>query len=153
VAAMATVLDTGAALLNGGYALVGDIVGLICEVCYGVVIWGYWYYSFIPNSISTLSMGLWIMDGVDTGENSLTITQSSISLSVSQDTIAAVGTNITGWTILKEPNIAFAVDAAVAGYDYGRLGAIPLLDITIPTWINPTLTYDTKTGLNFSWQK
>jgi hypothetical protein len=154
--AFATILDTGAMGFNGVYALTGDLVGVVCPSCYPYVIGGYQYYSYIPNSISTVSMILWIMEGVDSGENSLTINQTSqgttVSLTVSQDTIAAVGTNIAGWTLLKEPNAAFAVDALVAGYDYGRLGAIPLSDFTIPTWVNPTVTYNSNTGLEFSWQ-
>jgi hypothetical protein len=102
-------------------------------------------------------MGLWIMDGIDTGENSLKLSQTpqgtTTALSVSQDTILAVGTNIAGWALLREPNAAFFVDAGVAGYDYGRMGMIPAVDYTIPSWINPTITYSTNTGLDFSWQR
>ena len=98
-------------------------------------------------------MGLWILDGVGTGENSLTISQTEVSVSVAQDTIIAVGTNIAGWTVLKEPNVAFLIDAGVAGYDYARMGEIPFVDYTLPAVINPTLTYNTSTGFDFSWHK
>ncbi|MBL8099773.1 MAG: hypothetical protein JNK81_11365 [Anaerolineales bacterium] len=156
VATFATVLDTIALGMNGAYAVVGDIVGLVCNGCYPYVVGAYQYYSFLPNIVSTISMGLWIMEGVDTGENNLKISKFSkevtISLSVSQDTIVAVGTNIAGWTVLKEPNVAFAVDAAVATYDYGRLGAIPFVG-TIPTLINPTFEFNSNTGFDFSWNQ
>jgi hypothetical protein len=157
VATMATVLDTIAAGLNGGYAVVGDIVGLVCAGCYPFVVSLYQPFSAVPNSVSTLSMFLWIADGASTGENSFTFSQTSpgtnISLSVSQDTVVAVGTNAAGWTVLREPNAAFYVDAAVAGYDYGRMGMIPFTDFTIPAIINPTVTYNTGTGLDFSLHK
>ena len=157
VATMATVLDTAAAVLNGGYALTGDIVFFVCPTCYGAVIWGYSIFSYVPNSLSTVAMGLWFMDGVDSGENNLTITQTAeqttLSVSLSQDTVLAVGTNLAGWTVLREPNVAFFVDAGVAAYDYGRLGTIPFVETTIPTWINPTVTYDTRNGIDFSWQR
>jgi hypothetical protein len=105
---MATVIDTIAMTFNGSYALVGDLVFLACQGCYPYVVGAYHYYSYIPNTISTMAMAFWIMDGVDTGENSFTIAQTTqgttISVSVSQDTIVAIGTNIAGWTVLKEPN-------------------------------------------------
>lgn len=155
IATMATVLDTIAMTFNGGYALVGDLVFLACQGCYPYVVGAYHYYSYIPNTISTMAMAFWIMDGVDTGENSFTIAQTTqgttISVSISQDTIVAIGTNIAGWTVLKEPNVAFAVDAAVAGYDYARLGAIPFTDYKLPAWINPTIVYNTISGWDFSW--
>jgi RHS repeat-associated protein len=157
VATMAMVLDTAAMALNGGYALVGDLIFIVCQGCYPAVVGTYHFYSYIPNTISTVAMVLWIMDGVETGENNLTVTQTSqgttVSFSVSQDTLVAVGTNIAGWTLLKEPNAAFAVDAAVAGYDLGRFGAIPFIDFVIPARINPTITYNTNTGWDFSWQQ
>jgi RHS repeat-associated protein len=156
VATMATVLDTSAMALNGGYAFVGDLIGLVCKHCYPVVIGVYEYYSYIPNTVSTVSMLLWIADGAETGENRLTRTQTSqgttTSFSVSQDTIVAVGTNALGWRI-KEPNVATALDIGVAGYDLARLGTIPFVDYTLPAFINPTLTYNTNTGLDFSWQQ
>ncbi len=157
VATMATVLDTIAAGLNGGYAVVGDIVGLVCEACYPAVVGLYQPYSAIPNSVSTLSMILWIGDGVSTGENNFTFSQTSqginTSLSVSQDTVVAVGTNVAGWTVLRERNAAFYVDAGVAGYDYARMGMIPYTDFAIPAIINPTVTYKTGTGLDVSLHK
>jgi hypothetical protein len=153
VAAMATTLDTISAALNGAYAIVGDIVILTCPHCELAVLAGYQYYSYIPNSISTISMGLWVMDGVATGENDITISQNSVSISVSQDTLLAAGTNLAGWTVLREPNAAFLVDAGVAGYDYARLGMIPFVDYTLPAFINPTLTYSTSRGFDFSWQR
>ena len=155
VGAFATLLDTGAAGLNGIYALVGDIVIAVCAVCEVGVLGIYRFYSFIPNSISTLAMLFWIGQGVLTGENNFTITPTSqgttVSLSVSQDTIVAVGTNIVGW-LIPEPNIAFGLDTIVAGYDYGRSGVISFLP-TIPTWINPTITYNTNSGFDFSWHQ
>ena len=60
------------------------------------------------------------------------------SLLLSQNTLLAVGANIAGWTVLKEPNVAFFIDAEVAGYDYGHLGMIPSVP-TIPAYINSGL--------------
>jgi hypothetical protein len=121
------------------------------------VLAAYQYYSYIPNTISTVSMGLWFMDGVSTGENNLRISQTSqgtnVSISLSQDTLVAAVTNLAGWTVLREPNAAFLVDAGVAGYDYARTGAIPFTDYTLPALTNPTLTYHPSTGFDFSWHK
>lgn len=103
-------------------------------------------------------MAFWIADGIIKGENSLYFSPSpddfTISLSVSQDTIVAVGTNIAGWTAppLREPNVATGVDIAVLAYDVAGLG-IPGTDIRLSTFINPTFTYDTQTGFDFSWQQ
>jgi hypothetical protein len=156
VASMATVLDTVAAGLNGVYALGADVIGAVCSACYLPVVGVYQYFSILPNAVSSLSMMLWIGDGIDTGENRFTTysngTSTTISASMSQDTIVAVTTNIAGWTVLREPNAAFGVDAAVAGYDYGRIDSIPLLNISVPSWINPTLSYNTNTGFSFSWR-
>lgn len=54
----ATVLDNVAFFNNAAYALVGDIVILNCPVCAPFVLGGYQLYSYIPNSISTVSAGL-----------------------------------------------------------------------------------------------
>jgi tRNA(adenine34) deaminase len=153
----ATLLDSFAALSNGAYAVTGDLVTLACPGCYPLVLAGYRYYSYIPNSISTVSMGLWVGQGFITGENSFSIAQSSsettVSLSISQDSIAAINTNTIGW-LIPEPNVAFALDSAVVGYDYGRSGLGDLIrPQTIPTWINPTFSYNTSNGFNFSWRK
>jgi RHS repeat-associated protein len=151
---VATVLDTAAALENGVYAITGDLVGLVCTFCYPYVVSFYQVYSYIPNITSTISMVLWGIDGYETGENNYSAINISgntyVSASVSQDTIVAVGTNLAGWNILKEPNAAFAVDAGVAVYDYGRSGNLPF-KITIPAWINPTFSYNTNSGFKFTW--
>ncbi len=97
-------------------------------------------------------MGLWVGQGFITGENSFSITQTpqetNISLSVSQDSIVATTTNMAGW-LIPEPNIATALDSAVLAYDFGRSGIIPTL--SIPTWINPNLSYSTEYGFSFGW--
>jgi len=156
VGSFAMLLDDIAAISNGLYAVVGDLVIVICPICEVGVLGVYQFYSFIPNTISTFSMGLWFMQGVLTGENNFSYRTSSEgtswSMSVSQDTIIAVATNALGWTVLKEPNLAFGVDVAVAGYDHARAGAIPFINYALPSWINPTLSYDTSTGIDFSWR-
>jgi hypothetical protein len=154
VATMATILDTAAAAFNGVFVVGADVIGAVCSACYLPVVGVYQFYSYIPNSISTVSMTLWIADGVATGENSFTTysngTSTTLSASISQDTIAAVVTNVAGWTVLRDPNAAFGVDAAVAGYDYGRLNSIPVLNISIPTFIHPIVSYNTSMGFSFS---
>ena len=130
-------------------------MGIACPECYPFVLAGYRFYSYIPNSISTVSMSLWIGQGFITGENSLAISQTPegtiFSLSVSQDSIVAVTTNTIGW-LIPEPNLATGLDIAVVGYDYGRSGLESTPSI-IPTWINPTLSYSTNNGWNISWKR
>jgi RHS repeat-associated protein len=151
---IATVLDSAAAVENGVYAITGDLIGLVCFVCLPYVLSGYQVYSFIPNITSTISMVLWSIDGFGTGETNFSVTNISgntyVSAKVSQDTIVAVGTNIAGWQVLKEPNAAFAVDAVVAMYDYGRSSNLPF-KIILPTQINPTFYYNNNSGFTFSW--
>jgi hypothetical protein len=155
-AIIATLLDDAAAATNLVYAAVGDAIGLACAPCYLGVVDVYQVYSVIPNSISTLATGVWIADGVIKGENNLAISQTSqganLSLSISQDTIVSVTTNTLGWTILREPNLATGVDLAVAAYDTAGLG-IPGTNIKLPTFVNPTLTYNIGSGFGFSWHQ
>ena len=124
VGSFATVLDAIAAGLNGVYAITGDLVVLVCQGCEVGVLAIYQYYSILPNLVSTLSMGLWVTQGILAGENNVSIDATSqgtsISVSVAQDTIVAVITNVLGWTVLKEPNMAFVVDAGVFAYDFAR---------------------------------
>jgi RHS repeat-associated protein len=151
IGGMATTLDATAAGLNGVYAIVGDLVSLNCWACAPYVLGIYQYYSVIPNSVSTISMGLWIGQGIITGEN--IINSATGSMSVSQDTIVAVTTNIAGWTILKEPNSAFLVDGSVFLYDVGRTPDFFRKDPIISTFINPSINYGTNHGWNFTWEK
>jgi RHS repeat-associated protein len=155
LALMSTLLDSYAFGLNAIYAIVGDLVGFVCPGCYGFVESVYQYYMILPNSVSTIAMGLWIADGIESGETSFSVTQTSldatITLSVSQDSLISVASNIAGWTVLRDPNLASMVDAGVAGYDFARLGAIPGINFTLPSFINPTISYNTSTGWDFSW--
>ncbi len=153
VGSFATVLDAIAAGLNGVYAITGDLVVLVCQGCEVGVLAIYQYYSILPNLVSTLSMGLWVTQGILAGENNVSIDATSqgtsISVSVAQDTIVAVITNVLGWTVLKEPNMAFVVDAGVFAYDFARGPDIGF----VPTWINPTVSYTTNAGFEFDWSK
>jgi hypothetical protein len=151
-------LDFYAALMNSGYALTGDLVALVCPECEGPVVAIYQYYSILPNTVSSIAGGLWFMNGVLTGENSIRRNQTSngttISVSMSQDTAVALVTNYLGWTVLKEPNAATAVDVGVAFYDIDRSeSSSKLLHIPyIPAFINPTISFNANSGFNFSWQ-
>jgi hypothetical protein len=158
VGAFATLLDNISAGFNGVYAVGGDLISVVCPECYPGVLAVYQYYSILPNTVSTISMGLWIGQGIISGENNVSIIQASnetvVSLSVSQDSLVAVTTNVAGWTILKEPNIATIVDAGVVAYDYGRSGLGEIIQPgAIPTWINPTISYSTVAGLKFNWRR
>jgi len=94
----------------------------------------------------------WIVDGTLTGENALVITgdkeQFKMALSVSQDTLISVPTNIAGWTVLREPNGATLVDAGVLLYDALRIG-VPDSDLQIDASVNPSLYYSPASGLSF----
>ena len=101
-------------------------------------------------------MGLWISQGIVKGENSFSVMKTSdetiVSLSISQDSIVAITTNALGWTVLREPNVASLVDAGVVVYDNGRSGLGEIIPPeTIPTWINPAISYSTIDGWDFSW--
>jgi hypothetical protein len=67
---------------------------------------------------------------------------------MSQDSIASIITNATGWMI-REPNAATLLDGGVLGYDILRSGNQPL----IPEFINPSLAYNLNKGFTFGYTR
>ena len=124
-----TVGDTLAFLLNTAYTLPADVLSLIYPPAYSSVLGVYQIYSVVPNTISTFSMISWAGQGLVTGDNyfdyHVSESNAAFSISISLDTAVAVGTNVAGWTVLRDPNIATAVDGIVANYDYMRYNSIP----------------------------
>jgi RHS repeat-associated protein len=159
-AALATGYDTAAFLLNAGYAIVGGVIVYIYPPSVVAVVGAYQLYSIIPNTLSSGATVFWFIEGIRTGQTSISmnfespgtedfsttniISGARISLSIDQDTAVSVVTNTAGWTVLKDPWSATIVDEGVAVYDYGRnLKYIPS--------VNPTFSYSTNSGWSFSW--
>ncbi|MBE7435976.1 MAG: RHS repeat-associated core domain-containing protein [Anaerolineales bacterium] len=136
ISVFATLLDAYAFGRNAFDAFVFTGLSAIPGMA-GPALAAYQIDSLYINTVSTAAMSLWITNDYLLGENTATLNaqenQFVYTVSVGQDTIAAVSTNVAGWT-RRDPYSSTVIDAAVLAYDVTRS---PFLDQPIiPTYGN-----------------
>jgi RHS repeat-associated protein len=146
------VYDTAAFVTNALYMIPADAIMLANPASIPAVEGFYQFYSYIPNSLSTVGTISWLAHDFVTKDNVFSITPtpkgSRFSLTLSQDSIVSATATALGWTVAKDINVATIIDSSTVMYDMFRSPTAKKSGLSIPTLIRPTFELDPIGGFS-----